>query len=371
MQLKVYLASILLISVFLGSCTPHEKGSRNQVFGDTLELRYAKGFQVIQYEHYTSIVILDPANNEILQEIELADEKFSPSTLTLNDKSRLACLSTTHVSMLTALGSLNQLCAVAFGGRIQDEAVKSKIDAGTITDIGGEAEVDLELLTQSQPDVFFIYPYDTGDLQKYQESGIPCIQVAEYLETHPLGRAEWLKLFGIVLGKEHLADSLFNAIEERYNEAKMTAALSSSIPSVFTGSNYHGMWYAPSGESFIAEFLRDASSVYVFDDSRGNDNLQIDMEEMIERAHHADFWGKVVFADSLESASSLAESDERLLGFKAFQEGNLFVCNASSSDYFGRGVIEPDEILKDLIHIFHPSIYPNREGKYFQIWLKN
>jgi len=371
MPFRLIYTVLILEILLLSACDSSKKVEQNPVeVGDTLELRYSHGFQLIQFEDYKKVNIIDPANGEIIQEIELYEKAEVGKGLLLDAESRIACLSTTHISMLSALGLINQVKAVAFGQRIQDEEVRALITRNEIIDIGGEAEVDLELLTQAQPDVFFIYPYDTGDLNKYVESGIPCVQIAEYLETHPLGRAEWLKLFGFILGESEKADSLFTAIELRYDEAKMTAKLSSTIPTVFTGSNYQGMWYAPSGNSFIAEFLADAASNYVFNDSRGNDNLQIDMEEMIERAHNADYWGKVIFTDSLPSAETLAESDSRLMSFKAFTEGNLFVCNASSSDYFGRGVIEPDEILKDLIHIFHPSIYPERNGKYFKIWLK-
>lgn len=362
--------SLLFTFLFLLTLPSCEEGLRNEqkqvmdVEGEKVELSHARGFEVLKYPGYFEITIKDPFSDNIIQTFSFSETNEEDIDFSVCE--RIACLSTTHASILASVQATKKIEGLAYADRVKDERVLECLKNGNIRPLAGEGEVDQEKLLAIAPDVFFIYPYDMDDALKYEELGIPYIQIAEYLEPHPLGRAEWMKLFGLLTGNLEIAQKEFKKIEDSYNLAKTKAMLYSELPTVFTGSFYQGKWYAPSGESFVANFIRDAAALYVFSDENGADNIELEMEKMIEKAHNADYWGKVIFSDEMPTKTSFVEEDERLNAFKAFREGQLFICNAAQSDYFGKGIVEPHMMLRDLIEIFHPGTFPKHQVKYFK-----
>jgi len=269
--------------------------------------------------------------------------------------------------MIAKLNALDQIGGMAYADYVLNPAVKEHLEDEKIKSLTGADGIDQEQLIALDPDAFFIYPYERMNTQKLESAGIPCVDIAEYQEGHPLGRAEWLKVFGKLLGKEKEADSLFTSIKNRYEELESIAAKSSNSPSVFTGSYSNGSWFAPTGDSFIAVFLNDAGANYIFNDSEGRDNLTLDFETLYNKAYDTDYWGKVVYEEGELTLEKVRENDPRLTTIKAFEEKQIFYCNAAETDYFGDGVVEPELILEDLIAIFHPSYVEDHTPKYFQL----
>src|SRR5690606_23480458 len=101
-------------------------------------------------------------------------------------------------------------------------------------------------------------------LEKLPRFGIPVVMVAEYMETDPLGKAEWIKFMGAFFGREELAERKFAEIEAQYLEVKTLAAQAEGKPTVFTGLPWKGDWFVSGGNSFQARLFKDAGAFYLW-----------------------------------------------------------------------------------------------------------
>jgi iron complex transport system substrate-binding protein len=281
---------------------------------------------------------------------------------------RIACLSTTHVSFLSALHCLDLLKGAGFADRLMDTTASKLFKNGDIIDLTLGNDLDEELIYSIEPELFFVYPFGDKSYDQYLSKGIGCVQVSEYLENHPLGRAEWIRLFGCLLNKQHLADSLFETIEMKYAQLRDSISrLEVKRPLVFAGSMDGDRWAVPSGNSYLASLIYDAGGSYLFSDSSKSGNLVLPFETFYAAAFNADFWGKIVYEESFESSTQITDGDDRLRQLPAFSQRSVFACNAMKTDYHGRALLEPFVLLSDLNAIFNQKI-PERGFTYFQPW---
>lgn len=269
---------------------------------------------------------------------------------------RIGCLSTTHIPYIDALKCNQYLVATGFSECRHYPEINSSIQNHNITHLTQGEVMDRELLIKSAPELFFTYPFGGNTCQDMLDAGIGCVQVTEYLEEHPLGRAEWIKLFGVLLNRYVMADSIFNGIERRYKET--IAVSQQNTPLVFFGTFDGEAFYAPPGNSFIAQLIRDAGAKYYFEDSKGSSNIRLDKEQMIEIAAKANYMGTIEFGRNEWAQNILALSKEN--------NPILFRCDASYKDYYGKAILEPDVLLRDFIHIFHRNGISGDSLKYFE-----
>jgi iron complex transport system substrate-binding protein len=313
-------------------------------------MRYSKGVSIQRDNDTTcSIYLSQPGENQHLRS-EVIHWKY-------RQIQRVGCLSTTHIPFIMALKCDQTLVATGFSECRHYPGIDSSIQSDKIKDLSVCGNLDKELLIKTSPELFFTYPFGGNTCQDMLNAGIGCVQVTEYLEEHPLGRAEWIKLFGALLNRSTLADSIFENIENRYNEA--TAIAHQDAPIVFFGTFDGEAYYAPPSNSFIAQLIRDAGAKYYFEGRTGSFNIRLDKEEMMEITTKADFMGSVEFgknewANNIQSISS---------GKKPV----LFRCDAAQKDYYGKALLEPDALLIDFNLIFHSGSFPTDSLKYFEL----
>ena len=267
--------------------------------------------------------------------------------------------STTHVPYIAALGALEAIAACAHTDQVRDTVFASRVRQGLVREIALGDGLDREVLIAMRPRIFFGDPFGRGDAGALEQAGIPVVEVSEYLEEHPLGRAEWLRFFGVLLGRERLADSLFSGIRQRY-EAIRADSTTRDRPSVLFGSVWSGQWWVPPGNSYMARFIEDAGGRYVFADRTGHGNIAVDMETMITVGAQAERWGMIAQLRYPVVLSDFTGGDPRLEAFRSVEQNGLFIGNSSQADLFGQALVEPDRELLDLIIALHP------DGDYFQ-----
>lgn len=327
---------------------------------------YAHGFDWISLDGTECLRMFDLQADSLVVVCTICKEKRE-NCLLLPSQPAFATLSTTHLSYFNRIASLDAVRGTAYAAYVMNPHVKSEIESGNIASLSGERDLDFERTLASGANVVLTYPYGDQSFEDLENAGLLVLPISEYLEEHPLGRAEWICALGYLCGAESAADSAFLEIEKAYNDLKLKAHLSSSIPSVFTGSNDNGVWYAPPGNSFISQFIRDASGSYIFSDHHAKENISMDFEILLERAMDVDYWGKVVYEEGALTLEKLAADDERYAALKAFKNHHVFYCNSAEKDYFGDGLIEPHVILADLIAILHPNILPDHKPVYFEL----
>ncbi|MEM7161373.1 MAG: ABC transporter substrate-binding protein [Bacteroidota bacterium] len=357
--------SSFILIFFIACSSPEKTENKSEEPTHFVEIHndYAKGFKILQYPDYKVFKVFDL--NQGFSEIhrfQVGGEAKEKHHFEAYPKT-VACNSTTQTSYLAKLDLANQLIATSWPELIMNQDVKKQIEKGECQSLGANGEIDLEIALSLDPDILMVYPYENLSFERYEQAGLDLVYTTTYQEEHPLAKAEWIRFFGHLFGEEEKADSIFKTIEGDYTLYQGTASFFSEKPKVFTGSFLNGQWYAPGANSSAVQSIKDAGAEYVFEDIGQKGNVQLDFEVMLEKCAEADFYGKLV-SDILE-VQNIEQQEERLSHLKSIQEGGVFYCNTSESDYFGDALLEPHEILADLISIFHPEV-KREEFKYFK-----
>ena len=278
---------------------------------------------------------------------------------------RIVCVSSTQLAYFFALKDIDNIVGINSSRYLFHEEMNRRVANGEVKRIGKEGNFNLELVAALNPDVIFVSPYKAGGYDALKNMGIPLVPVAAYNEMTPLGRAEWIKMMALFVDKTREADSIFAAIEQRYNELKDRVAGVKHRPTVFSGKLRSGAWYVPGGASFFARFFRDAGAQYVIDDDEQR-AYPVGFETIYQKAHDADFWRVVNPEKKGISLEEFLAQDVRYADFKAAAEGNIFLCNIREKPYYEQAAVKPDVILADYIHFFHPQLLPDYEPFFYE-----
>ena len=205
-------------------------------------------------------------------------------------------------------------------------------------------------------------------LNLIEKSGIPVILNGDWLEETPLGRAEWIKFFGVLYNKEKEADSIFNVIEKNYNDAKLIASKAKNTPSILSGAIMSkDIWNLPAGESFVSQFLKDANTNYLWKDSKGKGSLSISFESILDKGKNADIW---IAPGFFRNKEQMLSRNKNYQTFTAFKNDQLYtfantVGETGGTIYFELGPTRPDLVLKDIIKITHPELLVDYTPTFF------
>jgi iron complex transport system substrate-binding protein len=285
---------------------------------------------------------------------------------------RIVCMSATHTAMVSALDAENTITGISGTSFIYSQSLRRKIELGAIKDVGYESSLNNELILSMNPDLVMIYGIGSesaGYLGKIIETGIRVLINADYLETHPLGKAEWIKLFGTLYCREHLADSIFRKEEADYETVKeIVDSGVSSKPAVLLGMPYRDTWYISPGNSYISRLISDAGGNYLWSETESVISMPYGIESVYLKAMKADFWLNTGTAGSKKEIVSV---DDRLGDLPCFKNGMIFnninrMNSNGGNDYWESGSVHPHLILKDIATILHPDIFGNDEPFFYR-----
>ncbi|WP_417444790.1 ABC transporter substrate-binding protein [Joostella sp.] len=343
-------------------------------------ISYAKGFSITKQDKITIIKVNAPwpsANKTFTY--ALVPEK-DLKTISLDDSlydaiiktpvKRMIATSTTHIPSIEALGIENTLIGFPGTDYISSKPIREKIEAGKVKELGLNESINTEVLINLEPDLVMGFTVE-GENKTYQNivnSGTPVVYNGDWVEATPLGKAEWIKFFGAFFNKEKLADSIFNNIAKSYNEAKALAANTDIKPTVFSGSMFKDIWYAPAGESWVAHFLNDANANYIWKDTFGNGSLSLNFESVLEKSKSADFW---IGPGQFTSYSQLQDNNVHYTQFDAYANKKIYTYSLTTGAtggilYYELAPNRPDIVLKDIIHILHPEVLTDYEPVFFK-----
>ena len=272
---------------------------------------------------------------------------------------------------------MNEGHAVAYNGGNKDSVQAQHlinrqrlIDEGKVIDLGNEENINTELLLDLKPDIVIGFSINSNNkmFATIEKMNIPVILNGAWLEETPLGRAEWIKLFGVLFNKEKEADSIFSTIEKNYLEAKKIALNAERIPTIISGGLFKDIWNLPAGESFEATFLADANTNYLWKDSKGTGSLSLNIENVFEKGKDADIWISPSYHSSLEE---LKTTNAIYSKFNSFKKETIYSFNNKRGEkggiiYFEVAPARPDLVLKDLIKIAHPELLKDYEFTFFE-----
>ena len=372
----------LLIPVMLAiSCSgTHEKQIETSSLLKDAIITKAERFTLRKTDSCTILNIIDPwqGANGIKKEYYLTGNKNSlslkvdPSRIICVPIRKIICTSSTHLAMIAVLGEADAITGVSGPGFIYDEYLSERAAKGLISDIGYDAGLNNELIVKLAPDLIMMYGVGSesaGYEGKLKELGIKVMLNADYLETDPLGKAEWIKLFGALFCKEKMADSIYKSIEESYNQIK--ARISSSInsrPEVMLGLPFKDNWFISPGNSYICKLINDAGGNYLWQDTESSVSTPYSLENVYLKSLNAEYWLNI---GNVNSKKEIILFDPRLEMIPCFKNNNLYnnnkrITSKGGNDYWESGTIHPDIILKDIASILHPGLFENYELFYYR-----
>ena len=367
---------IVLIFTFFGCY-----GNRNEIASQkALTNEYAKGFAIQYNDSCTKLTVYNPWQGA--KNIDY-NYFFVDSTKHFHFKSkdntevfyapikRLICLSTTHIAYIDELKETSTIIGVSGISFVNSKSLISRIEKGEVLDVGYDQNLNYELIVSLKPDAVICYGVgaeSVGYLFKLKELGIKLIFIGDYLENNPLGKAEWIKAFGVILKAKDRSDSVFNSIKYEYYNAVKLAQTVKTKPRVFLNLPYKDSWYFPGGSNYFVKMIEDAGGDYLFKFLDGSKSYTISYEKAIETGMNADIWLNPGAASTLED---IKQSDERLLSLIPVKNGQVYNNNLRSTstggnDFWESGVVHPNLILKDLIYIFHPELLPEHKFYYYR-----
>ncbi len=292
---------IALLTIITLGCQPEKK--RVLVSGNgpsATTLHYASGFKVTYQDDNTKLVeVIYPFQGAtsgykylLVPKGQTVPEHEADIRVISIPLSSIVCTSTTHIPLLDYLGETEKLVGFPSTDYISSEKARRLVDAGKVQELGVDKGLNLERIAMLQPDMVMGYTMnsDYGQFKKVEELHVPVVLNAEYLEKHPLGRAEWIKFVALFFNKEKEADSVFVVIEKEYRETKAMADQAQTKPTVLSGIVYGDAWFLPGGQNYAAKLLRDAGYHYLWDADSSNGFLELSFESVYEKAHDADFW---------------------------------------------------------------------------------
>lgn len=317
------------------------------------EFKYLKGAEIKITEKDTLLLLKHPQNGTVYNSLNVRESQvFSLQSA--------VTISATHIPYFEMLDQLDVIKGMAHPEYSLSSTFAKRVKDDLVQDVSGAQGADFEKTMACDPDAFFIYPFGTSDYSRYEELGIAVINITEYLEQHPLAKAEWIKVFGLFLNEEEKAEQIFEAITTSYLQIK--SKKSGHASTAFFGEPFKGQWNQPSGSSYMSHLLKDAGYQYIWKDSLIDKNLELSFEEVYNNAIDADYWFLAAPKKKNFALKDLINEDARYKNFKSVQDGNVYLCNTAEVDYFGSGTLEPQVILKDLISASEDR---GASGKYF------
>lgn len=225
---------------------------------------------------------------------------------------------------------------------------------------------DIERIMDTHPDALMPSPFEnSGGYGRLEKLQIPIIECADYMETSPLGRAEWIRFYGRLFGRTQQADSLFSTIEQLYNTLKTRAAGCTDRPTVLSDLRTGGSWYVPGSRSTVSRLYADAAARSVFDGRTESGSVALSFETVFERAQNADFWLVKYHRPTDMTRADLKADYASYARFRAFTEGRIYGCNTSHVLYYEETPFHPERLLADLVALFHPEVLPDHSFRYF------
>ena len=368
--LSVHIATLVLL---LSACGGRSKTS--SVFnGEIIPLKYAENLKLIKGDGYTEAVLRNPWDTtSVLHTYLLIDkdskipEHLPKGTIVRTPLSKTLVYTAVHCNLIKELDAIKSIGGICELQYIKVPEIVEGCQNGTIVNAGEGTNPDIEKIIDLHPDALLLSPYEnSGGHGQVEKLKIPIIECADYMETSALGSAEWIRFYGMLFGKEALADSIFAIVEKNYNELKTLAASQTPKPKVMCELKSGSAWYVPGGRSTTGKLYMDAGGDYLFSHYPNSGAVPLSFETVFEKAEDADVWLLKYNQPEDKTLESIRKDYSPYAQFKAYKKKQVYGCNSAYKTYYEDFPFHPDKVLKDLIKIFHPSLFPEYELKYFR-----
>lgn len=388
---------VLLVVACQGGKTASGEG------GDTLQMKYAELLTIVKHNDgaYTEAIIenpwkkgttlhkyiLVPKGNEGDETVaRLKDDIRENATLQMGSHCDIVrtplesnvVFTAPHCQLMYELGCKNAITGVCDKDYINIPDIKERVKLSdgkastsdtdkVIIDCGSSMQPDIERIIALKPEGLLISPFEnSGGYGKLDKLHIPIIETADYMETSPLGRAEWMKFYGLLFKSEERSDSLFSSIEKEYLALKAEAAKLPQGLSILTERKMGSVWYVPGGKSTMGILLKDANAKYIFADDTHSGSLAYGPERILSKGTQIDVWAFKYFGGKALSKNDLLAEYEGYKVLKAFNSNSIYQVDTSTQPYFELTSLHPEILLREFIILAHPKATQFGKLRFYQ-----
>lgn len=388
---------VLLVVACQGGKTASGEG------GDTLRMKYAELLTIVKHDDgaYTEAIIenpwkkgttlhkyiLVPKGKEGDETVaRLKDDIRENATLQMGSHCDIVrtplesnvVFTAPHCQLMYELGCKNAITGVCDKDYINIPDIKERVKLSdgkastsdtdkAIIDCGSSMQPDIERIIALKPGGLFISPFEnSGGYGKLDKLHIPIIETADYMETSPLGRAEWMKFYGLLFKSEERSDSLFSSIEKEYLALKAEAAKLPQGLSILTERKMGSVWYVPGGKSTMGILLKDANAKYIFADDTHSGSLAYGPERILSKGTQIDVWAFKYFGGKALSKSDLLTEYEGYKALKTFNQNSIYQVDTSTQPYFELTSFHPEILLREFIILAHPKATQFGKLRFYQ-----
>ncbi|MEY4521460.1 MAG: hypothetical protein RIT10_645 [Bacteroidota bacterium] len=350
----------LCLFVFI-ACSPKKKATSTNP-----NLKYAQNIKIETEINGSKIELINPKTNSVSY---FFLGKTKPSNLAnlytfiQVPVKRIITLSGTDIGMLSKLAAENNIVGVANETYIYNKKVKQNCKLGRTISFGDAATLSYEKIIQSKANciIFSGFENEFPHQKQLKQANIFCLPNYDWKEIHPLGKAEWIRLFGLLLGKEEQANTYFRSCENAYLNLKKKAQKLTLSKQVFVGNLIGDTWFTPAGKNYLAQLLNDAKANYTYKNTQGTESLALSFEKIMRDNQNAEYW----LNPGTTSQRSLLIRNPKVAYFKAYKKNQVY-CYSKNQNYFWEmSAIEPHLVLSDLIRILHPTQVSNKSLHYY------
>lgn len=390
-----------LLALAITSCQGGKTGAGDGDGGDTVKMKYAQLLTIVKHggeyaEHdgeYAEVTIANPWKEGTLLHRYILVPKGEEGNktvarLAMQRSAGVRCVTDTvrtpvensavftspHCQLLYELGCRQAIRGACDLDYINIPDVKKRAasagnhgSSSAIADCGSSMTPDIERIIALKPETILVSPFEnSGGYGKLDKLHIPLIEVADYMETSPLGRAEWMKFYGMLFEKsdakdskagifQSKADSLFAKIEKEYLNLKAAAKKLPAGLSVLTERKTGSVWYVPGGQSTIGILLKDANARYIFSEDQHSGSLAMSPEQILAKAKNIDVWAFKYFGGKPLSRSQLLQEYAGYKSLAAFGSSRIYQVDTSREPYFEITSFHPEVLLREFILLSHPA----------------
>lgn len=375
-----YFIIALILSTMLCSCT-HQQASIAE-HGDTLKIKYAEHLLITEYRDYHIVEIKNPwQKDKVLHTYVLVNRKDSAttdltsvpngSTVIYVPVKKVISFNTAHAYLMGEIGAVNQLVGVADLKFMLLPEIHRRVKEGLIADCGDAMSPNIEKIIMLNPDAILLSPFENSSgYGRLEDIGTSLIECADYMESSALGRAEWMKFYGMLLGKEQETDSLFQIVDSTYHALRSQYGQSNKKPQLLTEKLMGSTWYVPGGKSPVAQLIADAGGTYAWADDTHNGSLSLPFETILAKAGTSDVWIMSDYSDQPMTYTRLANEYHGYTMLNPFKKRRIWYVNSLQVPYFEEIPFRPERLLRDYIIMLHPELKLGHPRYYRQLGIE-
>ena len=348
----------ILCSLFAIGCTSTKKAD-NRSFKPYYTPKYAQSFKIVTDSSSRKVLIVsnpyqsDKPFEQLVYLLEDGQSAPEGEAAVRIPAQRISCLSSSHIAMLDAVGASDRVVGASGVKLLSNRAVRNRA-----VEIGYDSALNFENIKGAHTDLILLYGLygeQSSMTTKLTQLGIPYIYIGDYIESTPLGKAEWIVALSALCGLESEGKEFFAALETRYNALKQSVVNTSSRPKVMLNTPYRDTWFMPSVRSYAVTLITDAGGEYIYPENSSAQSEPISLEQAIILASKADVWLNV---GQVESLSQLRRENPKFAKVPAVVNSRVYNNTKRTTDYGGSdfwesGAVNADIVLHDMIKMLH------------------